>query len=132
MKKMLTMLLIILIFSGGFYFYQSKDSIDKNQGTEAIDSPPALKIEKLVLEIDQDGDGILDLDDIVEGARKEVENQPRYKSAYYSGGYPPQDEGVCTDVIWRAYKNAGYNLKELIDKDIRENTGDYPRVEGRP
>ena len=61
-----------------------------------------------------------------------MENKPRYKSAYYDGGYPPPDEGVCTDVIWRAFLNAGYNLKDMIDKDIRENTSDYPRVNGAP
>ena len=132
MRKLLTILLVILIFSGAIYFHQTKESVDKNNSTELINPLPVLKIEKLVLESDQDGDGILDLDDILEGARMEVENQPRYKSAYYNGGYPPDNEGVCTDVIWRAYKNAGYDLKELIDKDIRENTADYPRVEGRP
>ena len=131
MRKLLTILLVILIISGAIYFHQTKESVDKNNSTELINPLPVLKIEKLVLESDQDGDGILDLDDILEGARMEVENQPRYKSAYYNGGYPLIMR-VCTDVIWRAYKNAGYDLKELIDKDIRENTADYPRVEGRP
>ena len=25
--------------------------------------------------------------------------------------YPPENEGVCTDVIWRALKNAGVFIK---------------------
>ncbi|MCX8129492.1 MAG: DUF1287 domain-containing protein [Clostridia bacterium] len=93
---------------------------------------PPVTIERLVLNSDKDRDGINDLEDIVKGARKEVQNKPKYKSVYYKGGYPPQHEGVCTDVIWRALENAGYDLKNLIDKDIRENTGDYPRVNGKP
>ena len=48
------------------------------------------------------------------------------------GGYPPDNEGVCSDVIWRAFENAGYNLKEMIDEDIKNNLDDYPRVNGTP
>jgi len=48
---------------------------------------------------DKDGDGIDDYTDILLGARAEAEREPEYKSAYYAGGYPPDTEGVCTDVI---------------------------------
>lgn len=58
-----------------------------------------------------------------------MENRTRYHSAYYEGGYPPDDEGVCTDVIWRALQNAGYDIKESIDKDINVNINDYPNIE---
>ncbi len=81
---------------------------------------------------DKDGDGINDLYDIVEGARKDADNMPVYKSEYYQGGYPPDSEGVCTDVIWRAFKNAGYNLKDMVDRDIKEHIKDYPGVDGKP
>jgi hypothetical protein len=92
----------------------------------------SLLVEQLEFSHDQDGDGLNDLDDIVQGAYIEAEHRPRYKSAYYSGGYPPDDEGVCTDVIWRALQNAGYSLKDLVDQDIRQATADYPRVAGSP
>ena len=91
-----------------------------------------LIIESITCTSDQDEDGINDLADIVEGARKDIENKPRYTDAYYDGGYPPDHEGVCTDVIWRAFKNAGYLLKDMVDEDIRNNTELYPRVQGRP
>lgn len=86
---------------------------------------PAIKVEKIVVNSDKDKDGISDPDDILEGARKEIKNHTTYKSAYYSGGYPPENEGVCTDVIWRAFKNAGYDLKYVMDKDIKQNLKDY-------
>lgn len=89
-------------------------------------------IEKIIINSDKDGDGILDLDDIVEGARADVSNKSSYKNAYYLGGYPPDDEGVCTDLVWRALKNAGYDLKGMMDKDIKEHTGLYPRITGDP
>jgi uncharacterized protein YijF (DUF1287 family) len=86
---------------------------------------PGIEVEKTVVNSDRDNDGISDLDDIVEGARKEIQNRSEYKSAYYAGGYPPSNEGVCTDVIWRALKNAGYDFKSSIDKDIELNLKDY-------
>ena len=72
------------------------------------------KIEVLKSKKDEDGDGIDDYTDILEGAKIEAERKPRYNSDYYVGGYPPDEEGVCTDVIWRSLKNAGYSLKEMV------------------
>lgn len=89
-------------------------------------------IETVKSENDFDGDGIDDFTDIVIGARLDAANKPKYHSAYYDGGYPPDEEGVCTDVVWRAFKNAGYSLKDMVDKDIEENVELYPRVEGVP
>jgi uncharacterized protein len=89
-------------------------------------------IPRLVIDHDQDGDAIKDLEDILEGARKDKANQPKYQSVYYVGGYPPDHEGVCTDVIWRSFKNAGFNLKEMVDQDIRRNIKAYSRVGARP
>jgi uncharacterized protein YijF (DUF1287 family) len=95
-------------------------------------TPKALNIPRIVSTSDKDQDGLNDTDDILEGARKDAENKPIYRDGYYIGGYPPDDEGVCTDVIWRAFKNAGYMLKEMVDEDIQNNLDLYSRVEGKP
>lgn len=88
---------------------------------------------KIVLsDKDYNNNGVDDYTDILNGAKKDAKNKPKYKSAYYSGGYPPENEGVCTDLVWRAFKNAGYMLKDLVNKDIRENLDKYPRVAGKP
>lgn len=89
-------------------------------------------IERVVSPNDANNNGIDDYTDILLGARIDAQNKPKYKSAYYAGGYPPDDEGVCTDLVWRAFKHAGYSLKDMVDKDIAENVSLYPRVEGRP
>lgn len=81
---------------------------------------------------DKDQDGIDDYTDILLGAKAEAQRKPTYHSAYYAGGYPPETEGVCTDVIWRAFQDAGYNLKEMVDADIQESIHSYPRVGGKP
>lgn len=69
---------------------------------------------------DYNQNGIDDYTDILNGAKKLAEINPAYVSKYYAGGYPPEEEGVCTDVIWWALKEAGYLLKDMMAKDIRE------------
>ena len=91
-----------------------------------------LEVPRLPFAHDQDGDGIDDLWDILLGAKAEAERRPVYKDGYYDGGYPPETEGVCTDVIWRALRDAGYDLKGMVDEDIELNTHLYPRVNGTP
>jgi uncharacterized protein len=81
---------------------------------------------------DRNQNGIADPLDIVQTARKEVEQRTKYESNYYQGGFPPEDEGVCTDVIWRGLMGADINLKEKMDQDIEENTELYTRVNGKP
>ncbi|QOR34017.1 DUF1287 domain-containing protein [Clostridium sp. 'deep sea'] len=90
--------------------------------------PKVVEIATIEITSDKDKDGITDLQDIVEGARLQIKKKPRYKSIYYKGGYPPQSEGVCTDLIWRAFKNAGYDLKALVDEDIKKAENEYYRV----
>jgi len=137
MKKKLFAFLVVLLIS----FILIKQARTMNDpGHVSIRRPlniggvskPRCAVEKVVVARDEDGDGIYDLDDIVLGARKDLQAKPLYKDAYYAGGYPPDNEGVCTDVIWRAMQNAGYDLKGMMDRDIKEHTGDYPRVGGMP
>lgn len=75
--------------------------------------------------VDFNHDGVDDYTDLLLGARKDAENLPRYDSSYYQGGYPPENRGACTDLVWRAFRNAGYSLKDMVDRDIAENPGAY-------
>lgn len=88
-------------------------------------------IETLHSPMDFNGNGTDDYTDILLGARQDAENKPKYDSRYWEGGYPPDEFGVCTDVVWRAFRNAGYSLREMVDADIRENLDLYPRVAGK-
>ena len=91
-----------------------------------------LKVEKIIVTTDIDKDWINDIDDILDWARNEVKNKTHYKSAYYSWGYPPKNEWVCTDVVWRALQNAWIDLKFLIDNDIKNNKTKYKRINWKP
>ena len=81
---------------------------------------------------DKNGNGISDIEDIVIGARKDALAKPDYINAYYMGGYPPETEGTCTDLVWRAFMEAGYSLKDMVDEDIKNNVSAYPATWGRP
>ena len=85
-----------------------------------------LGLTELSSTIDADGDGIDDWHDIMLGARSYIETDPSYKSRYYEGGYPDDGYGVCTDVIWKGFAAAGYDLKSLVDGHIAENPELYP------
>ncbi len=91
---------------------------------------PPLEVEMMLTGTDLNGNGIDDALDVVAGAREQIELKPKYKSNYYAGGYPPETEGVCTDVIWRAFQSAGYDWKAAIDADIAAHTDAYPRLRG--
>lgn len=75
--------------------------------------------------VDYDNDGVDDYTDILNGAKEFVAMKPKYKSNYYAGGYPDDGYYVCTDLIWYALEEAGYNFKEMLDEDIQENQSDY-------
>lgn len=72
------------------------------------------------------------VDELLAGARAEADRRPWYQSGYYRGGYPPDNVGVCTDLVWRAFRAAGIDLKARMDADIKANPSAYPRVGGRP
>lgn len=80
---------------------------------------------------DFNGNGVDDYTDFLLGARADAENHPRYEGSYYEGGFPPDDIGVCTDVVWRAFKNAGYNLREMVDADAQLRPEAYTAIEKR-
>ena len=86
-------------------------------------------IKTIYSEVDYNNNGIDDYTDILLGARLDAENHPTYDGAYQVGGYPPDDIGVCTDVIWRAFKNAGYSLRAMVDKDIEIRPEAYSNIE---
>lgn len=96
---------------------------------EEVYTGSELNIERVTSQIDFNQNGNDDYTDILIGARKDAEAMPKYDGSYVSGGYPPDDVGVCTDLVWRAFKEAGYSLKDMLDNDIAAYPGDYPNAD---
>ena len=82
-------------------------------------------IKTYISEVDKDNDGIDDQTDILNNVRKYIETKPKYKSKYYSTGYPDDGYGVCTDVVAFGLRDAGYDLMQLVNVDIKENRDLY-------
>lgn len=114
-------------------------SIPEKDGPSAARSAPErtysaeeFGIETVRSPCDFNRNGTDDYTDFLLGARKDAENKPVYDNSCYRGGYPPDGRGACTDVIWRAFRNAGYCLKNMADRDIAGNKNAYPGVRGAP
>lgn len=78
--------------------------------------------------VDQNKNGIDDYTDFLHGAKVDAQNHPQYDGRYWEEGYPPESMGVCTDVIWRAFREAGYDLRAMVDQDITAYPEDYPWI----
>jgi len=84
---------------------------------------------------DEDNDGINDQKDIVLGAKKQLETPAKNifleegETNYYQGGDPPGDLAISGDIIARAFLEAGFNLKDLVYEDIKDNFDKYPLKE---
>jgi len=81
---------------------QLDESSEENKTEESIGITEEIDIvveDITAIGCDKDLDGLMDAEDIVEGARIDRDNKPSYISEYYAGGYPPDDKGVCTDVV---------------------------------
>lgn len=55
---------------------------------------------------------------------------PAYVSIAYPGGDVPNDRGVCTDVVIRAYRALGIDLQVRVHEDMRANFARYPGLWG--
>ena len=73
---------------------------------------------------------------IVEGALVQAREAAAYTTGYVRLTYPngdlPRGQGVCTDVVVRALRHAGYDLQRLIHEDMKAHFASYPRREARP
>lgn len=121
--KTVVVVLIIAFFATVVYFLDYFNLIPKSSYT-AED----FRIETVKSSVDFDTDGTDDYTDILLGARKDAKNHPKYDGKYIDGGYPPDNIGVCSDVVWRAFKNAGYSLRDMVDSDIAARPEAYPLI----
>ncbi len=68
--------------------------------------------------------------DLAAAALERTAHTVRYDGSYFSIGYPngdvPEDVGVCTDVVIRAYRSLDIDLQRLVHEDISANFDRYP------
>ena len=106
----------LAIIAGSLVFLYMKQGLYTNED---------FGIKTYISECDRDGDGTDDQTDILLSVREYIKSKPKYKSAYYEGGYPTDNYGVCTDVVAQGLLGAGYDLQQLVDEDIMKNGEKY-------
>ena len=114
MRKLLLFCFICLFFFLFSFFHSSPKFLDDYFHIKTYHSL-----------VDKDSDGIDDQEDFLDSVLKYVASKPKYKSKYYSTGYPNDSYGVCTDVVAFGMLGAGYDLKELVHQDILNHPDDY-------
>lgn len=71
---------------------------------------------------------------LVEAARERTRHQETYDGAYRRIGYPlgdvPDNVGVCTDLVIRAYRRLGIDLQALVHQDMSRHFKAYPATWG--
>lgn len=121
MKKRIFIIVIFIIISvilvALLYFF---NTIPHKQYSNSD-----FNIETYISSVDKDNDGIDNQTDILNNVRTYIAKKPKYKSKYYETGYPDDEYGVCTDVVANGLKDAGYDLKELVNEDIINNKEIY-------
>lgn len=120
MKKKIRILMILVLLLLTIYILYILNYIPHKKYTNKDFS-----IDTYISKIDKDNDGVDDQTDILENVRKYINTKPKYKSKYYSTGYPNDEYGVCTDVVAFGLKDAGYDLMDLVYQDIINNRWQY-------
>lgn len=68
--------------------------------------------------------------DLIRAAKERTMHDVTYDGRYYSIAYPngdiPENVGVCTDLIIRAYRKIDIDLQKEIHEDISQNFNLYP------
>jgi len=118
MKKKIIPLIIIIMLT--IYIMYIKNYIPHKKYTNED-----FGITEYISKKDMDNDGIDDQTDILNSTKEYIKTKPKYKSKYYSDGYPDDEYGVCTDVVSFGLKGAGYDLQSLVNQDIIANPNNY-------
>jgi len=118
LKIKIQWLIFTFVFIIGIYLI--KAYLNRPVIEEVVIQEPVIEVRELTT-----------IEKLILGARKDALAMPAYISAYYAGGYPPDNEGTCTDLVWRAFKEAGVLLKDLVDEDIKNNRSNYSHIQYR-
>ena len=66
------------------------------------------------------------LDGAIAQAGLTTSYDPSYVALDYPGGDVPEQTGVCSDVVVRAFRKAGIDLQKEIHEDMKAARSDYP------
>lgn len=125
----LVVVLLALLLAGFLVWHFA---LSPKEASGPIQPQGGQSLEQVHSSVDADADGVDDQVDILQGAKDYVAGKPKYGSKYYQGGYPRDNQGVCADVVGFALRAAGYDLRDLVNKDIEGAPSAYGISEPDP
>lgn len=129
MRYLRSLIIILLIVSASFLVVVNWPSL-VGQGRQLL-YPPG-KIDHIPSPVESiPADQLTTPDLILLGARAEAKQGTLYDASYQLISYPGGDVdpglGACTDVVIRAFRNAGIDLQQLIHEDMKNHFKIYPQ-----
>lgn len=118
---------IIFFCAGVFFGCRSlpENVYQKNNNAQFSESKRHLPLEKI---------DPITVRRVIESANLQLETTKTYDPAYVVLDYPNGDvspeKGVCTDVVVRAFRNAGVDLQKEVHEDMTANFSVYPKKWG--
>ncbi|MDD5658485.1 MAG: DUF1287 domain-containing protein [Actinomycetota bacterium] len=122
---------VVILSTGDFTF--KKKYLPSTALSKMLPRFRLIDLDELPVRTDKNNNSNNDSKDILIGAKKQLEikaknifaegsNEPNY----YKGGDPPPEWALNTDIIARAFKEAGFDLRTIINEDIANNFEEYP------
>jgi len=127
----LLIIFVIILSTGKFNFkkvYEPSTALSK-----VLPRYRLIDLDNLPVKGDANHNGNNDSKDIVIGAKKQLQIKAKnifvkgsMQPNYYRGGDPPEEWALCTDIIARSFKEAGFDLRVLVNEDIKKDIDKYP------
>lgn len=120
--KFLALIFISLIFSSCEAGLEKITSSVASSDRNIIEKPPLEEIASP------------EIRKTLESAKEQMRLTKNYTQEYFVIPYPngdvPIETGACTDVVIRAFRNAGIDLQKEVHEDMKENFAAYPKKWG--
>ncbi len=69
-------------------------------------------------------------DAVIERTKHDVTYDGSYRKIKYPGGDVPENVGVCTDVVIRAYRILGIDLQKDVHEEMKTHFKSFPKIWG--
>lgn len=120
---------VLLFFCLAFSPACQRDDTTSTRVNQTESSSSGIHADPKLVEIESDA-----IRKILQNAHEQTKHTTSYTQDYFSIPYPngdvPIETGACTDVIIRAFRNAGVDLQRQVHEDMAGNFGTYPQKWG--
>ena len=101
-------------------FFISTNSFAQQQ-SQIINQSSSIELQRLAFSLNL-------VDASLERLKHKVTYDGSYRKIAYPGGDVPNNIGVCTDVVIRAYRKLGIDLQERVHRDMLNSFAQYPNL----